>query len=131
MRLQVSQATRSVVALAIMRSCGGLMVVSAACSAPNTPARLPRLLAIAGNMLAVSDPTPAGKRRTRGTSVALFARVRPPLHDKAHRAAAATGVSLASYVEQLIARDEVDEHGRPLWWPRTDPSQEELPLKSA
>lgn len=82
-------------------------------------------------MPVMRDRAPLPIRRTRGTSVALFARVRPPLHDKALRAAAAVGVSMATYVEQLIARDEVDEHGRPLWWTDAPAEQEELPLKTA
>lgn len=77
--------------------------------------------------MTTSDAQP--QRRERGTSVALFARVRPEFHAKARRAAAVTGVSLATYIEQLVARDEVDQHGRPVWWPTSPPAeQEELPL---
>ncbi len=68
-------------------------------------------------------------RRPAATAT-IYARVDPDAHAKAHAAAAALGVSVAAYVEQLLARDEVDETGRPVWWegpPST--SQEELPLR--
>ncbi len=72
------------------------------------------------------------RRRPRSAgSTALFARVNPDNHTKALAAADALGVSLAAYVDALLARDELDERGRPTWWPIDDTSsdQEELPLQ--
>lgn len=75
--------------------------------------------------MAAGEPQP--QRRERGRSVALFARVRPQHHEKARVAAAAMGVSLATYIEQLLDRDEVDPTGRPVWWEDPPPAtQEEL-----
>lgn len=68
-------------------------------------------------------------RQINAPTVLLQARVDPELRAKAHRAAAAVGVSLAAYVEQLLAHEQLDETGRPLWWAEAVPSdQEELPL---
>lgn len=61
-----------------------------------------------------------------GRTAPLPVRVRPVVAEKANRVADAVGVSLAAYVEALIARDQVDEAGYPVWWP--EPPQEELPL---
>jgi hypothetical protein len=36
-------------------------------------------------------------------------------HSKAHRAAAALGVSLSGYLAELVRRDQVDDTGRPVW----------------
>jgi len=72
------------------------------------------------------------RRRPRSAgSTALFARVNPDNHTKAVAAADALGVSLAAYVDALLARDELDAHGRPTWWPADDISndQGELPLQ--
>lgn len=77
------------------------------------------------SFMATGEPRP--QRRERGTSVALFARVRPQHHEKARAAAAAMNVSLATYIERLLDRDEVDPTGCPLWWEDPQPpTQEEL-----
>ncbi|MEJ5913172.1 toxin-antitoxin system HicB family antitoxin [Pseudokineococcus sp. 1T1Z-3] len=76
----------------------------------------------------MSQPRP---RPRTGQSVAVYARVHPDLHAKAHRAAAALDVSLATYVEALLARDELDESGRPTWWPRDEHAQEDLLRQTA
>jgi hypothetical protein len=58
--------------------------------------------------------------------------VPPEIKAKAESMAAALGISLGAYLEELLRREQVDEHGRPVWW--TDPAprdQEELPLKTA
>jgi hypothetical protein len=39
------------------------------------------------------------------------------LRDKANRAAGALDISLSLYLAELIARDPLDEHGRPAWKP--------------
>ena len=53
------------------------------------------------------------------------------IHEKASRAADAAGVSLTLYLQKLIANDQVDENGCPVWLPRVDTEQEELPLRTA
>lgn len=69
-------------------------------------------------------------RRQRGQSSALYVRVRPGFKEKADRAAAAAGVSLATYIEQLLARDQVDDAGLPVWWPESVPfTQEAMELQ--
>ncbi|WP_380169779.1 toxin-antitoxin system HicB family antitoxin [Jannaschia sp. R86511] len=69
------------------------------------------------------------KRTSQEPVVILQARVSPTIRAKAHEAAAALGISVAAYVEQLIAHEQLDETGRPVWWPETPhPHQEELPL---
>ena len=65
-----------------------------------------------------------GKRQRRrlaevpaGGRVPIQARLDPALRVKANRAAEALDISLSLYVAELIARDRVDEHGRPSWRP--------------
>jgi len=58
-------------------------------------------------------------------AVKLQARVAPSRYAKAQAAADALGVSLGTYLDELLEREQVDELGRPLWWPA---NQEELPL---
>jgi hypothetical protein len=72
-------------------------------------------------------------KRVIDRPVALVqARVATEVHVKAHQAAKALGISLAEYVEQLIAHDTVDDDGRPVWWPATAlDGQEELPLQQS
>lgn len=75
-----------------------------------------------------------GRTHRRGVSntVLLQARVQPDRHAKAQAAAAALGISLAAYIDQLLAHEELDEQGRPLWWATSvSADQEELPLKTA
>ncbi len=71
------------------------------------------------------------KRPANVPTVILQARVRPAVRDKAHAAAAALGISVAAYIEQLVAHEQVDEKGRPLWWVCEDADQEELPLSQS
>ena len=76
----------------------------------------------------------AGRRRrpANAPTVLVQARVDPALREKVHRAAKAAGVSVARYMELLIAHEQLDENGRPVWWPEDpNPTQEELPLKTA
>ena len=60
---------------------------------------------------------PARARRPRGavTTVPVQAQLPPCTRDRAHAIADALGVSLSRYLEQLIERDPLDEHGRPVW----------------
>lgn len=78
-------------------------------------------------MPALKGRTP---RRLDEPMVVLQARVAPASRAKAHDAARALGVSVAAYVERLIQQDQLDEAGRPTWWPDDDGDtpQTELPL---
>jgi hypothetical protein len=81
--------------------------------------------------LAAMPLTPGSKRRPNDApTVLLQARVDPKARSKARQMAEAAGVSMSAFLEQLIACQDVDEHGRPAWWPEA-PDQEELPLKTA
>jgi hypothetical protein len=65
----------------------------------------------------VAGGRPARARRPRGAvpTVPVQAQVPPHTRDRAHAIADALGVSLSRYLEQLIERDPLDEHGRPIW----------------
>ena len=80
-------------------------------------------MAVAGrrhHRLGPDDPTP----------VLMQGRVHPEIRAKANAAAQAAGITLASYLQRLVERDEVDRNGCPLWLtPAND--QQELPLKTA
>ena len=69
-------------------------------------------------------------RRPRGTPLRqLKARVSDEAVQRAHRAAAALGVTTAEYIEALLLQDEPGPNGRPVWWTKPAPAdQEELPL---
>lgn len=69
-------------------------------------------------------------RRPRGTPLhQLKARVSEAAVQRAHRAAAALGVTTAEYIEALLLHDEPGPNGRPVWWTKPAPTdQEELPL---
>jgi hypothetical protein len=61
---------------------------------------------------------PGRARRPRGYSeptVPMQAQVPPHTRQRANAVADALGVSLGRYLEQLIERDPLDEHGRPVW----------------
>jgi hypothetical protein len=85
--------------------------------------------------LTVMPLRPGSKRRPNDSpTVLLQARVDPQIRAKANGIAAAAGVSLSAYIEQLIAHEErqLDDKGRPAWWPEApDDEQEELELKTA
>ena len=66
------------------------------------------------------------RRPLQEPGVVVQARVSPETRAKAHKTAAALNVSLTAYVERLIAHDQLDESGRPVWWPKDE--QEELSL---
>lgn len=72
--------------------------------------------------MAAIAPSPSmtlRRRRSRadGTDaqVMLQGRVRPEVRELAAERAAAAGVSLAVYLEQLVLHEPVDAHGRPHW----------------
>lgn len=69
--------------------------------------------------------------RPRGATSPIQGRIPPAVHDKARRAADAAGITISAYLEALIARDQVDESGCPVWLEPARSGQEELPLKSA
>ncbi len=65
-----------------------------------------------------------------GNREKFYGYVLPELCEKARTSAAAAGLSIGAYLERLIAADQVDADGRPLW-ATNDPnptSQEQLPL---
>lgn len=79
-------------------------------------------------------PAVKGRKHRTGVSgaVQLGARVMPEHKEKVAAIAAALGISVNAYLDALLAHEELDERGRPIWWDRPVPAdQEELPLKSA
>jgi len=79
-----------------------------------------------GGHMAVKGRTP--RPGTGVATVPLQGRVAPEIRDKARRAADAAGISMAAYLEQLVAQDPVDDNGCPTWLnPRND-DQGVLPL---
>jgi hypothetical protein len=70
----------------------------------------------------------ASRPGTGAGTVPLQGRVAPEIRDKARRAADAAGISMAAYLERLVAQDPVDDNGCPTWLnPRND-DQGVLPL---
>jgi hypothetical protein len=75
----------------------------------------------------------AVKGRTHRTGVAdavqLNTRVHAARRAKAQQVADALGISLGTYIDTLLDREQLDERGRPVWWRDAVPrDQEELPL---
>ena len=72
------------------------------------------------------------KRRPIGIDVVeLKVRVREEHRAKAFGVADTLGISAAAYIDALLAREELDARGRPVWW--TDPvpgDQEALPVSA-
>lgn len=67
---------------------------------------------------------------SNGNREKFYGYVLPQLCEKARASAAAANLSIGAYLERLIAADQVDADGRPLW-ATSDPapvSQEQLPL---
>lgn len=80
---------------------------------------------------------PAAKGRARQSprkptdKKLLNAWVPEEIRDKVERAADSLGISMAMYMIELIAHDELDETGRPTWYPAEVEEQEEFPLRTA
>lgn len=82
-------------------------------------------------------PAVRGRKHRTGVADAVDFKVRVSAQHRAtaERAAAALGISMSAFIEQLLAREgeALDPDGRPSWW--VDPSprdQQELPFdKSA
>ncbi|MFG1913046.1 hypothetical protein [Kribbella sp. NPDC048928] len=55
-----------------------------------------------------------------GRTAHLQVRVRPGISVKANAVADAAGVSLAAYIDALLEREELDENGIPMWWPKQE-----------
>lgn len=49
-------------------------------------------------------------------TVPMQGRVSPTTRDKARSVADALGVSMSAYLDSLVANDQLDENGRPVWW---------------
>jgi hypothetical protein len=61
---------------------------------------------------------PGRARRPRGGAVGtvpMQGKVPEHTRDRANAIADALGVSLSRYLEQLIEREQLGEHGRPVW----------------
>ena len=65
---------------------------------------------------------------TAAGTVPLQGRVAPEVREKARRAADAAGISIATYLERLVAQDEVDQNGCPTWLEPRHKDQGVLPL---
>ncbi len=63
-----------------------------------------------------------------GTRIKLYGYVTPEDYEKARTAAYSAGLSLGAYLTHLIATDEVDQSGRPLWSSAAGGAVEELPM---
>lgn len=61
-------------------------------------------------------------------TVPLQGRVAPEIREKARRAADAAGISIATYLERLVAQDPVDQNGCPVWLEPRMKDQGVLPL---
>jgi hypothetical protein len=75
-----------------------------------------------------------GRRHRTGVANAerLLVRVDPAHAEKARTAATALGISVTAYVDALLGHEQLDEHGRPLWWKDPVPTdQKELPLSES
>ncbi len=70
----------------------------------------------------------ASRPPTGAATVPLQGRVAPEIRDKARRAADAAGISMATYLERLIAQDPVDDNGCPTWLKSCPDDQGVLPL---
>jgi hypothetical protein len=75
----------------------------------------------------------AVKGRTHRTGVADAVQFKTRIHAarraKASQVADALGISLGTYIDALLEREQLDERGRPVWWQDPVPrDQEELPL---
>jgi|GEM_PF-852803 hypothetical protein len=75
-------------------------------------------------------PQPRAQRPVAkpGIRVKLYGYVTPEHYEKARTAAYSAGLSLGAYLTHLIATDEVDQGGRPLWAPGDGSATEELPM---
>ena len=75
-----------------------------------------------------------GRRHRTGVANAerLLVRVDPAHAEKARTAAVALGISVTAYVDALLGHEQLDEHGRPLWWQDPAPfDQKALALKTS
>lgn len=76
---------------------------------------------------------PAVKGRSRrphhAITVPMQGHVAPDTRAKARAVANALGVSMSTYLDQLVQQDVVDDTGRPVWWPKD--SQGEIDYSAA
>jgi hypothetical protein len=73
---------------------------------------------------------PVADPKSKNKLVRLSPLVPPEAHAKAFANAKASGVSMGRYLAELILRDQLDEHGRPVWASEAfgEPDQGELPM---
>ena len=72
-----------------------------------------------------TPPAPAPDHRHG--KVRLTALVEPEVHERAHRMAAAAGITASRLLAEMIARQELDENGAPVWIANLV-DQEKLPM---
>lgn len=69
-----------------------------------------------------------GRRRRSNDeilTVPMQGRVAIATREKARAVADTLGVSMSKYLDELIAKDELDEDGRPLWWRERELEQQQ------
>lgn len=73
---------------------------------------------------------PPVRDKKRHGLVRLSPMVPAEAHAAAYANAKAAGVSMGKYLAELIMRDQLDEHGRPVWACEAfgEPAQGELPM---
>ena len=76
------------------------------------------------------QPIPRAAVNSSSNREKFYGYVLPGLCEKARAAAAAANLSIGAYLERLIAADQVDAEGRPLWAraDTTPTGHEQLPL---
>lgn len=61
-----------------------------------------------------------------GAKREVRARISDDQAKKVARIADACGVSIAVYLDRALAREQLDDKGRPVWWSKEHPQQEAL-----
>ena len=77
------------------------------------------------------DKRPADSPVDDGPKVIVTARLSPANKAKAHAIANGLGISLSALLNELVLREEVDEHGHVAWesrYAQPDPAQQALEM---
>lgn len=85
------------------------------------------------SMATVVGMAPRTQRRQRGTGgsrVGVFVEVAPDAKHRLDLMQAATGAPRWAIVEALLQQVELDEHGRPVFWPDSANQQEVLDISA-